>query len=272
VLKGAWLESNQKIVQVFVKEVSQNVKSWFDPVSRSDLIALKAPKFGHDSSFLRPKDHLKYFGLPLWFLLLLYLTKRSYEKKDLMLWMPIIFYLLFFIFFFNVSGDIRYLLPLAPLLSLLVSKPIASLKQKKIKGIIVLLCIVQFISVLVFVYIHRRVPPEIGEAFQYIKEKTPSDAIIIYVDYNLSEYTDRRIYWRWDLKNFFWEQEERIKAFLKKRNIHYLLVKKERIYDDQLVRHLKGYPLSFIHRSSTFDFSELLLNNSKVSLWKFRVE
>lgn len=272
VLEGAWLGSNQKIVNVFVTEVSENLKGWTDPSAWEKTLALKAPKFGHDSTFLRPKDHIKYFGLPLLLLFILYLMRRAYSKTDLLLWMPILFYFLFFLSFFNMDGDIRYLLPITPFLSILASKSISSWNKKGVKGLIVLLCLIQFLSVLVFVYMHRRIPPEIREAFHYIKEKTPEDAIIIYVDYNLSEYTDRRIYWHWDLKQFFWEKEEAAKKFLIERNIHYLLVKKERIYDDQDFRHLKGYPLSFIHRAPTFDFSEVLLNNGKVSLWKFRIE
>ncbi len=272
VLEEAWLGSNQKIVNVFVTEVSKNLKGWTDPSVWEKTLALKAPKFGHDSTFLRPKDHIKYFGLPLLLLLILYLIKRPFSKNDLLLWMPILFYLLFFLSFFNMDGDIRYLLPISPFLSILASRAISSWDKKGVKGFIVFICLVQLVSVLVFVYIHRRIPPGVREAFHYIKEKTPDDAIIIYVDYNLSEYTDRRIYWHWDLKTLFWEEEETVKAFLSKRNLRYLLVKKERIYDDQNVRHLKGYPLSFIRRSSTFDFSELLLNNDSVSLWKFRIE
>jgi hypothetical protein len=84
--------------------------------------------------------------------------------------------------------------------------------------------------------------------------------------------TDRRIFWHWDLKKLFWEEEEGIRSFLKKRGIHYLLVKKEKIYDDRDFRHLKGYPLSSINRLPTFVYFELVLDNKTVSLWKLRME
>jgi len=272
VLEGAWLGSNQKILSVFVTEVSKNLKGWTDPVTRGNTLAIKAPKYGHDSTFLRPKDHIKYFGLPLLLLLILYLLKRPFLKKDLLLWMPVFFYLLFFLSFFNMDGDIRYLLPISPFLSIIASKAISSWDKKWVKGLIFLICIAQFLGVLVFVYFHRRIPPEIRGAIYYIKENTPEDAIVIYVEYNLTEYTHRRIFWHWDLKKLFWEEEDVIKGFLKKRGIHYLLVKKERIYDDRDFRHLKGYPLSFINRLPTFVFFELLLDNKAVSLWKLRME
>lgn len=272
VLEGAWLGSNQKILSVFVTEVSKNLKGWTDPVTWGKTLAIKAPKYGHDSTFLRPKDHIKYFGLPLLLLLILYLLKRPFLKKDLFLWMPVFFYLLFFLSFFNMDGDIRYLLPITPFLSIIASKAVSSWDKKWVKGLICLICMAQFLSVLVFVYFHRRIPPEIRETFHYIRDHTPEDAFIIYVDYNLTEYTHRRIFWNAGLRKVFWEEEEAVKKFLIERNIHYLLVKKERIYDDQDSRHLKGYPLSFINRLPTFDFSELLLNNCKVSLWKFRIE
>ena len=178
----------------------------------------------------------------------------------------------FFLSFFNMDGDIRYLLPIAPFLSIIASKAISSWDKKWVKGLICLVCMAQFLSVLVFVYFHRRIPPEIKEAIHYIKKNTPEEAIIIYVEYNLTEYTDRRIFWHWDLKKLFWEEEEGIKSFLKKRGIHYLLVKKEKIYDDRDFRHLKGYPLSFINRLPTFVYFELLLDNKAVSLWKLRMQ
>jgi len=272
VLEGAWLGSNQKIVNVFVSEVSGNLRGWTDPAILKKTLSLKAPKYGHDSTFLSPKDHIKYFGLPLLLLLILYLLKKKFLKKDLLLWMPVFFYLLFFLFFFNMDGDIRYLLPISPFLSIIASKVISSWEKKWVKSVIVILCFAQFSSVLVFVYFHRRIPPEIQETIHYIQKNTPEDAIVIYVEYNLTEYTHRRIFWHQDLKKLFWEEEEVIKGFLKKRRIHYLLVKKERIYDDRDFRHLKGYPLSFINRLPTFVFFELLLDNKAVSLWKLRME
>jgi hypothetical protein len=272
VLEGAWLGSNQKIVNVFVSEVSGNLRGWTDPAILKKTLSLKAPKYGHDSTFLSPKDHIKYFGLPLLLLLILYLLKKKFLKKDLLLWMPVFFYLLFFLFFFNMDGDLRYLLPISPFLSIIASKVISSWEKKWVKSIIVILCFAQFSSVLVFVYFHRRIPPEIQETIHYIQKNTPEDAIVIYVEYNLTEYAHRRIFWHQDLKKLFWEEEEVIKGFLKKRRIHYLLVKKERIYDDRDFRHLKGYPLSFINRLPTFVFFELLLDNKAVSLWKLRME
>jgi 4-amino-4-deoxy-L-arabinose transferase-like glycosyltransferase len=272
VLEEAWLGSNQKIINVFVSGVSKNIKGWTDPTVRGKILSLKAPTYGHNSTFLNIKDHIKYFGASLLLLLFLYLIKRNLLKKDFLLWMPTLFYFLFFIFFFNIDADVRYLLPISPFLSVIASRAISSWEKKPLKIFILILCCAQFLGVLLFVYFHRRIPPEIREAIHYIKGNTPEEAIIIYVEYNLTEYTDRRIFWNVDLKNLFWEKDGAIKSFLEKRRIHYLLVKKEKIYDDRDVRHLKGYPSSFINRLSTFSFSELLLDNSTVSLWKLRRE
>ena len=272
VLEGAWLGSNQKIVNVFVSEVSKNIKGWTNPIVQERILTQKDPKYGHNSTFLNIKDHIKYFGVSLLLFLILYLIKRKFLKRDFLLWMPILFYFLFFIFFFNIDGDIRYLLPISPFLSVIASRPISSWDKKPLKILILIICFAQFLSILVYVYSHRRIPPEIKEAIHYIKKNTPEEAIIIYVEYNLTEYTDRRIFWHWDLKKLFWEEEEGIKSFLKKRGIHYLLVKKEKIYDDRDFRHLKGYPLSFINRLPTLGFFELLLDNKTVSLWKLRME
>ena len=272
VLEGAWLGSNQKIVNVFVSRVSKNIKRWTDPAGREKILSLKAPTYGHNSTFLNIKDVTKYFGASLLLLLILYLIKRNFLRRDYLLWVPTLFYFLFFIFFFNIDADVRYLLPISPFLSVIASRAISSGEKKPLKIFILILCCAQFLGVLVYVYFHRRIPPEIREAIHYIKGNTPEEAIIIYTEYNLTEYTGRRIFWNLDLKNLFWEDDGAIKSFLKKRSIHYLLVKKEKIYDDLDFHHLKGYPSSFINRLSTFNFSELLLDNTMMSLWKLRTE
>lgn len=227
----------------------------------------------YNSSFTNIKDNVKYFGLGLPFLLMLYLMRRRFEKKDLLLWGPTFFYFLFFLFLFKPSADIRYLLPIAPFLCIIASKALSSWSNRK--GVFALLgiCLIQFVSVLVFVYFQRQISPEIYHGFQYIKMHTPEDARIVYPEYNLTEYTNRRVVWTtnfWRLEEVLWGSDEMIKNALKKNQIQYILIKKSRIYDDKEVRHTGGYPKSFVDRLPTLSFLEMDFENEELSLWKLR--
>lgn len=227
----------------------------------------------YNSSFADVKDNVKYFGLGLPFLLLLYFVKRRFEQKDLVLWGPILFYLLLFLFFFKPSGDIRYLLPIVPFLCIVASKPLASWGNRK--GVFVLLgiCLIQFVSVLLFVYSQRQISPEVDRGIQYIKRHTPEDARIVYPEYNLTEYTNRRVVWTtafWNLGKVLWGSDEMIRESLKKNHIQYILIKKTRVYDDKDVRHTGGYPKSFVDRLPGLYFLKLEYDNEELSLWRLR--
>jgi hypothetical protein len=50
--------------------------------------------------------------------------------------------------------------------------------------------------------------------------------------------------------------------------IEYILVEKERIFDDTKVRHLGGWPQSFVDGLVTLNFVERIFENSEASVWK----
>ncbi len=225
----------------------------------------------YNSSFTNIKDNVKYFGLGLPFLLILYLMRRRFEKKDIVLWGPILFYFLLFLYFFKPSGDIRYLLPIAPLLCIVASKPLASWGNRKGVSVLLAICLIQFVSVLVYVYTQRQISPEMDRGIGYIKMHTPEDARIVYPEYNLTEYTNRRVVWTttfWDLGKVLWGSDEMIRDALKKNHIRYILIKKTRVYDDKDIHHTGGYPKSFVDRLPGLSFLELIFENDELSLWR----
>lgn len=228
-----------------------------------------------NSTFISVTDNIKYFGLGLIWLLIVYLIKRRFQKKDLLLWIPIFFYFSFFVYFFKINGDIRYLLPITPFLCVIASKGISSCKDRKLIIIFLAVCFIQFFCVLIFVHNERRISSEIKEGINFIKANVPEDGIILYPEYNLTEYTNRRVAWTtmfWDLEKVLWGDDEFIRNSLKKHKVHYILIKKTRIYDDGVERHLMGYPTSFVNRLPAFHFLELRFNNRELSLWKLREE
>jgi len=268
-----WIGDTQTTLKSFAFGVSGNIKGWVTPKQPPPKGFVEKISYGHNSTFLSIKDHIKYFGLSLLSLLAIYLFKRKFLKKDWLLWMPIFFYFLFFIFFFNINADIRYLLPVSPFLCIIASKVIAFWDKKELKILFLVICLVQFLSVLGYVYSQRRITPAIQEGIHYIKKNTSEDAIIIYLEYNLTEYTNRRVVWTsnfWRLEKVFWGDDELTKDLLVKHKVQYILIKKAKIYDDKERRHLRGYPISFIQRLSTSRFFELKFDNKELSLWELK--
>ncbi len=270
-----WIGRAETTLKSFVSGVSNNINKWATPKRHSLEESIKKVSYAHNSTFLSVKDHLKYFGLPVLLLLIIYLFKRPFLKKAWLLWMPIFFYFIFFALFFNIDADIRYLLPISPFLCIFASKEIALFEKKRLKILFLSICLVQFLCVLGYVYSQRRIPPAVQEMINYIRDNTPKDAIIMYPEYNLAEYTNRRIVWTsdfWKLEDVFWGGNELARNLLVGNKIHYILIKKTKIYDDQARRHLRGYPLSFIQSLSTSEFFEKKFDNKELSLWELKKE
>jgi hypothetical protein len=166
-------------------------------------------------------------------------------------------------------------MPISPFLCVIASRGIVFWDKKRLRILFLVICLVQFLSVLGYVYSHRRITPAIQEGINYIKKNTPEDAIIIYPEYNLTEYTNRRIVWGsnfWRLDNVFWGNSELTKSLLLKNKVHYILIKKATIYDDKERRHLRGYPISFVQKLYASQYFELIFDNKELSLWKVKRE
>ncbi len=158
---------------------------------------------------------------------------------------------------------------------MIASRGIVFWDKKRLKILFLAICLVQFLGVLGYVYSQRRITPAIQEGINYIKGNTAEDAIIMYTEYNLTEYTNRRIVWGsnfWHLENVFWGNSELTKSLLVKNSVHYISIKKATIYDDEERRHLRGYPISFVQRLSASQYFELIFNNNELSLWKLKEE
>jgi 4-amino-4-deoxy-L-arabinose transferase-like glycosyltransferase len=104
-----WIGNTQTVLKSFAFGVSSNISKWVIPQRHSSKESVEKISYVHSSTFLNMKDQLKYFGLPFLLLLIIYLFKRKSLRKDGLLWMPIFFYFLFFVLFFNIDADIRFI-------------------------------------------------------------------------------------------------------------------------------------------------------------------
>jgi len=227
-----------------------------------------------NSHLSNPVDIVQYLGIVLLITLAIYVLFRIYEKKDLILWLPVICYFLFFCYIFFPGSDIRYLLPILPLLAILSSKAIAKYVNKKWLNIsLIILCLLQFSSTVLYVRAKRQIPKGIKEGFAYLRDDTSPDALIIYPEYVILEATRRRFAWAGNLgevlQNLFWNKDEdKVRDLLKSNDVGYIAVKKSRVYDDSKVHHFGGYPKSFVERLPKLCFVKLVFDNKDMSIWQ----
>jgi 4-amino-4-deoxy-L-arabinose transferase-like glycosyltransferase len=225
-----------------------------------------------NSSFLSFTDIIKYFGIVLIILLLLYVILKLYEKKDIILWLPVACYFLFFCFMFYPGSDIRYLLPVMPLLGILSSKVVSRWDKDWFKLSIITLCLFQLVGTVLYVRANRQIPEGLKEGFAYLRNETAPDALIIYPEYVILEKANRRFVWagtsKTILENLFWNQDQKeVSELLKAGGVQYIAVKKSRIYDDSKVHHFGGYPKSFVERLPELSFLQLVFDNKDMSIW-----
>jgi 4-amino-4-deoxy-L-arabinose transferase-like glycosyltransferase len=274
-----WRENNLKstvIISVKGRKVLVPSIGTFEGIKDRFISIDWRLKLSHytNSSLFNPVDIVKYLGIVLLTTLVIYALFKIYEKKDLILWGPVICYFLFFCYMFHPSSDIRYLLPIMPLLAILSSKVIVNYWNKKwLKISLVFLCLLQFSSAVLYVRAKRQISKGIEEGFAYLRYNTTLDALIVYPEYVILERTNRRFVWGGRLglvlKNVFWNRDEdKVRDLLKSNDVGYIAVKKSRVYDDSKVHHFGGYPKSFVERLPELFFVKLVFDNKDMSIWQ----
>lgn len=227
-----------------------------------------------NSSIINPRDIITYFGFILITAIILYILLKVFSKKDLTLWFPIICFFLCFCYVFSPVSDIRYLLPVFPLLSVLSAKVFEKLSYKKwLKILFISICTLQFFATASFITKKRMIPKGVSDAFIFLKKTSGPNSLIIYPEYTLLEATNRRFVWAgtaYDVfKNLFWNNDKKtVKNLLESMHVDYIVIKKARIYDDAKIRHFGGYPKSFVESLPEIPFLKLVFDNKEISIWK----
>jgi 4-amino-4-deoxy-L-arabinose transferase-like glycosyltransferase len=232
-----------------------------------------------------PADLVKYFGLAFLCVFFFHLFRvKRWNRKDAVLWVPVISYLMVFLFLFGIGSDIRYLLPVLPYLAVLITPSFLTLR-KLWHFIIIGICILQFAGTSYYVHQRRQISTEVKEGFEYIRKNVNEDALILYPEENLLIYGQRRIIWsavrgygrigaKGGLYGIFWGGDNwggdnrDVCDLLKINRIDHILVKKSRIFDDSKKRHLGGYPQSFVENLPHLNGWVKVFENQGMVLWK----
>jgi 4-amino-4-deoxy-L-arabinose transferase-like glycosyltransferase len=262
--------------------IRMNVIGWANVSYRLSMVLTGIEWREYLNSYLtNPVDIVKYFGIVFLFLFIFHFFHlRRWNKKDAVLWVPVISYFVLFIIFFGVVSDIRYLIPILPFLVALAVYSFSAL-GKRWQVVMIGICLLQFGSTMFYVHQKRQISPEVKEGFAYVGKNVPQEALILYPEENLLIYGQRRIIWtavgasegyrlaKKGLQSLFWPNSvEEMGDILRADHIDYILIKKSRIYEDHEKHHIGGYPKSFVEKLPHLDGWMKIFENSGVALWK----
>lgn len=247
---------------------------WFSRISPKTFLDKLNPAEYLNSHLLNIKDLFMYLGIVLLILAILYILRKKYEKKDMYVGVFIISYLISTFVVIGWNTDIRYFMPIVPLLCILFSKSISDINNTWIKRLLICACIFQFIVTVSYVSYKRNITPQIEGAFNFIKNNTPVNSLLLYPEPNIQEYAKRKVIWSnfkpsTSLRNVFWPEDiNTIRDTISSNNIDYIVIKKTRCYNDVEVKHIGGYPDSFVKKLPDYKFVKLIFDNKEIAVWK----
>lgn len=262
ILTPKWIQSRLNEIAA-----AQNPPASLPPEVPSFLFRIKDYSY---SNILNPADFAKYFGLALILGILIYLFRRSYGKKEVLL-AGLASVFMGAAFLLRLFPDIRYLMPILPLLAIPAGRAVSHLSKQWLKGAIAVLCLLQIPAAAVYTHQQRRLSPGIVEAFSYIEKNIPEKLILLYPETNIMEYAKRKMVWgRIGLGYLFWGTEAEKKEQILRFKIDYIGVKKNRIYEDRNLQqlHFGKYPQSFLDDLKKFSWIRQIYENSDLVLYQ----
>ena len=167
-----------------------------------------------NSYISRPLDLIKYLGIPFLAVLFYGIFTRKFRKGDLLLFLGVASYFVFYFLFFRLNSDIRYILPVIPLAVIPLGRVFYGMHKGVFRNILVLGCVLQLLLTGVYVNHQRSIPDGIKAAYAFIEENVPKNATIAYSDYaQMLRQTRRLTVWleiRELLRDLFWGKIETV--------------------------------------------------------------
>jgi 4-amino-4-deoxy-L-arabinose transferase-like glycosyltransferase len=220
-----------------------------------------------------PENLVKFLGICLPFLLILSIVRNRYEKKDAWLLLPSFSYMPFYFFFFKDYWAVRYLSPILPLLAIFVAKGLVKGSlNRHLRIAVILACFAQLLVTLGYVYSERSVTLLEKEALTYINSHVPEGSrILTPEEWFVSYYTGRPTLWSSSFGEEFykllWAEKSQARDLLDKYKVMYIVVQRDRIYDDASVRHYGGFPSSFVEKRLPL-IAQKVWENESMAIWQ----
>lgn len=247
-------------------------------VTRNFVYEGNAPFVFYDESnlLMNPWIFVKYFGIAICLAWVLYVLKKASAKQDILLLLPLLVYIPIYVYLFRLGLNARYLSPLIGIASVAGGMGCAAVSRRGVRRFIFVLCIVQFTAALAVTQGLRMIPAGIKQAYATIKDELPEHARVMCSMNALSLHTGRYSIWLGvpalhELGFLFFNAaEEQMREIFDKYAIDYILVEKDKIYDDSSARHTGGYPASFVHKLKGSALFEPVLENEDALLLRIK--
>ena len=276
----AWVQDTVLQAPVIAKTAAPWVTSLKGRLS-APLVPLTVDvQWGYTPSniFFDPMSIPTYLGIPILLFFPIYLILRRRKSEDLILLLPVVFYFIEYLYFFRGQWAVRYLSPIFGLLSVLSAAGLQHIRARLgnrparwILPILAIVCALQYGGSLAKLFATRQVSGGVREAYRHIASEAPEDTVILYPEYGLSEETGRAMVWirLLELPQLFWQlDEQQSQKILALYRVRYILIKKERIYEDGVVKHRLGYPSSWVDRIHGYGSFRRVFENGEAEILK----
>lgn len=225
-----------------------------------------------------PLMALGHLGIAMPAGLIAYFFYKNRRPLELIILFSSIFFCLSFGIMFYRTLDMRYFMPAVCILGPLAAYGVSQVKSRFFYAAFYLLFSAQILATCGYVYGHRQIPAGIEQGFDFIREKLPAKKVVMYPAENIMNYTGHPFVWLFvpHMQDLFWGKDPQ-KAYeaLKEASVSYLVIPKDKIYDDAKVRHTGGYPKSFVDRLNKkreFIFLKQVYDNPEMTVWEVQPE
>jgi len=256
-----------------------------DPVNPAHILARITTFFSPQrlpSNINNPIHLLTYLGGVLPLLASAYVARRAWEKADRWLWLFIAFYVVTLLVMFTLDTDVRYVMPIVPLFTVMVARGLRGWWNRR--WVLVALAVVAFAQLgvsAVRVNLARRLTPGQQAVFAYLRTHTPEGTRVMYPGEVIMAEARRPVVWnhltdpetgqRCLPELWFLTDPQRIETLLRANRVDYICVEKSRILSGPLAKAERGgYPCAFVDLLPHLPFLEKVAGDwsGTISLWK----
>jgi PAS domain-containing protein len=227
-----------------------------------------------------PADLLQYIGAALPALLALYLVRRAWGRADAKVWLAVLLYVVLFLVMFTLDTEIRYAMPVIPLVAVVAARGLRGWCQKPwVLALVGLAAFGHLGMTAWYVGVQRTLTPGQRAVFEYLRTRTPTDARILYPGEVMVAQARRQAVWsQWrnlktDLSSITGllaeTDPERIRRLLRANAVTHICIDERHVYVDRGEVVGFGYPRSFVERLPRLPFLERVEGDwPGMELWK----
>lgn len=232
--------------------------------------------YDESNLLMNPWIFIKYFGVVVCLGWVLYFLGRAFVSKDMLLFLPAVLYIPIYVYLFRLGLNARYLSPLIGIMSVVGGIGCATISRRNLRWLMAALCCVQFLAASLATFYFRRIPVGLARAYTAIRNDLPEHARLMCSMNALSLYTGRYSIWLGvpalhELGFLFFNADDaQMEEIFEKYDIQYILVEKDKIYDDSSARHTGGYPASFVEKLKRSAFFETVMENDDALLFRIK--